>query len=584
MIKVQGFFFHKTTNFSISGTLIIISVVAIVLVAAIAIGLGVTYSQGESSKKPAQQEFVTVSTKTGQIQGKVKNVVRDDGQTEAVYTYRNIPYAQPPVDDLRWRPPVPVKRWDGVLKYRDEVVKCKQFKMKEIGTEDCLLLHIRQPASSANRTNNLPVLFWIHGGGLIQGYADWYYPDEQCSASLGMVTVSINYRLNMFGFLSLKENWLKENYYGNFGIQDMIVALQWVKQNIHSFGGDPEKVTILGESGGGAAVNSLIASPLAAGLFVKAISGSGYPVSIETDFNRANERYGATFKQDTNCTKTDSEDVMNCLRNLTSSMVVKNLPNRRRPLNAALNPWIFPFNERNDDYPIRVLDNHVIPQPLGMMTKLYVPQLKLLIGNTAQEAPPQQKTQTWEGVESFLKPRVESFKSGLLSTLIDLYNNTRDIDKSSPKQITPQFVYQTMTADVILSCQTNDIVGNLTLIPNMTVYRYMVSQPFSKNRDKNNHFAPSAHHGIDTDALFDVHRYFPDYVETASDRALTLNFRQVVKEFVHSEENNFHAKYHEKTIEFWNDQILRWDKPYHEQECNVLRDNGFLRRAWGQLN
>ena len=278
-----------------------------------------------------EDNFKIVDTKFGKVQGKIIQVTKDDGQEEKVYRFRNIPYAEPPVGDLRWKPPKRAKIWDDILEYSDQKIKCTQTdeNWSTVGTEDCLILTIRQPAS-ANATNPYPVLFWMHGGALIYGSSDWYYPDEQCSASLEMVTVSINYRLNMFGFLSIKEIWSiigepKDQFYGNFGIMDIVLALEWVKENIESFGGDPNRVTILGQSGGGAAVYSLLKSPMTNSLFSKAIASSGYPLSLKSNFRRANSRYGDSFKHDLNCSKGLDEEIAICLHNKTVDEINVNL-------------------------------------------------------------------------------------------------------------------------------------------------------------------------------------------------------------------------------------------------------------------
>ena len=299
----------------------------IVLVLALTLGLVLTENGDNIEETNGQVEyFKIVDTKAGRIQGKVVEVIRDDNQTEMVYRFRNIPYAEPPIGDLRWSPPKRARRWNGTLSYSDHEIWCKQppFYRKDKGVEDCLILTIRQPAS-ANSTNLYPVLFWIHGGGLIYGSSDWYHPDEQCSASLGMVTVSINYRLNTFGFLSLKEIWStiisdkpKDQSYGNFGIMDMILALEWVKDNIGSFGGDPNKVTILGQSGGGAAVFSLITSPMTSTLFGKAIAASGYPVSPKSNYIIADAVYGQEIKKIMNCTKGKASVIQSCLKGKNS--------------------------------------------------------------------------------------------------------------------------------------------------------------------------------------------------------------------------------------------------------------------------
>jgi para-nitrobenzyl esterase len=213
----------------------------------------------------------TVKVEDGLIEGTV-----EDGLT----VYRGIPYAAPPIGDLRWRPPHPVPKWQGVR-------KADKFGAPPIQTnpaletvpykpsEDCLYLNVWTPAKQA--TDQLPVMFWIHGGGFTAGAtAERLYHGEQL-AKMGVVVVTVGYRLGVFGFLAhpglSAENDMHVS--GNYGLLDMIAGLKWVQKNISAFGGNPGRVTIFGESAGGAAVSILCASPLAKGLFHGAISQSG---------------------------------------------------------------------------------------------------------------------------------------------------------------------------------------------------------------------------------------------------------------------------------------------------------------------
>ena len=330
-----------------------INVVITILIAVLLAKFGyIDFILDAISSPKAAEEIITINTNLGKVQGKISNVKTDDGQVETMYTYRNIPYAEPPVGDLRWRPPVPVKPWDDVFKYSNHAVMCKQFQLvpeiKEIGQEDCLILTVRQPARATPSTP-MPVLFWIHGGGLFLGSSDWFYPDEQTTASLEMVTVSINYRLNIFGFLSMEEIWSvekdKKNYHGNFGVLDVIQALKWVKENIHSFGGNPDRVTIIGESAGGAIVYSLVSSPLAAGLFTKAIPASGFKIPGGITYEKADLLHSRIFKENTNCQKALESEVVACLRNLSASTVLQNQPSIRQPLDVIWKRFQFPFDE-----------------------------------------------------------------------------------------------------------------------------------------------------------------------------------------------------------------------------------------------
>jgi para-nitrobenzyl esterase len=210
--------------------------------------------------------------------------------------WKGIPFARPPVGDLRWREPQDIPPWSGVLDAREDPAPCTQLDFDwtytpptdVIGTEDCLYLNVYRPASEEE---NLPVYFWIHGGGNVDGRAD-LYDLENLATKGNLVAVAVQYRMNAFGFFthpSLRQGGPAEAS-GNYGTLDQIKALEWVRDDIASFGGDPGNVTIAGESAGGHNVMALMMSPLATGLFHRAVMQSGGMVSqsIQTSDSIAN--------------------------------------------------------------------------------------------------------------------------------------------------------------------------------------------------------------------------------------------------------------------------------------------------------
>ena len=214
------------------------------------------------------QPLLATHVETGDVEG-----VLDEG----LAVYKAIPYAAPPVGNLRWRAPQPAKAWQGVR-------KCDTFgpmppqptrpgRTADMMSEDCLYLGIATPAKS--KCEKLPVMVWIHGGGF---QTEWYGGDLwKRLAQRGVVIVSIEYRTGALGFMAHPEltKESKEGHSGNYGLLDQIYALQWVQRNIAQFGGDPSKVTIFGESAGAISCSMLCASPLAKGLFRACISQSG---------------------------------------------------------------------------------------------------------------------------------------------------------------------------------------------------------------------------------------------------------------------------------------------------------------------
>lgn len=202
--------------------------------------------------------------------GRVQGVIEGD-----LAVYRGIPFAAPPVGELRWRLPQPPAKWEGVR----ETVKFAPDPYQGDGSgnvsEDCLYLNVWTPAKS--REERLPVLVWIYGGGFSFGSTSTPTHNGEHLARMGVVLVSINYRVGPLGFLAHPDLSAESPHRvsGNYGLQDQIAGLKWVRKNIAAFGGNPDRVTIFGESAGGISVSMLCASPGAKGLFQGAISQSG---------------------------------------------------------------------------------------------------------------------------------------------------------------------------------------------------------------------------------------------------------------------------------------------------------------------
>ena len=213
------------------------------------------------------QNAAPVKVEQGLLQG-----VSQDG----LRIYKGVPFAAPPVGDLRWRAPQPPTKWEGVKDASQFAPAPMQGGNPPSGkSEDCLYLNIWTPAKANNE--RLPVLVWIYGGGFSFGSTSEPVYNGANLAKKGVVLVSIAYRVGALGFLAHPELSAEDpdKVSGNYGLHDMIAGLQWIKKNISAFGGDPKKVTIFGESAGGIAVSMLCASPLAEGLFHGAISQSG---------------------------------------------------------------------------------------------------------------------------------------------------------------------------------------------------------------------------------------------------------------------------------------------------------------------
>uniref|UniRef100_A0A452IRC7 Carboxylic ester hydrolase n=1 Tax=Gopherus agassizii TaxID=38772 RepID=A0A452IRC7_9SAUR len=264
--------------------------------------------------KGAQPE---VTTKYGRLQGKQTSV---KGTDRLVNVFLGIPFAKPPLGSLRFSPPQQAEPWKGLraatsyppmclqdtewIKSMTEMLKavCPPLTV----SEDCLFLNVYTPAHS-NKKAKLPVMVWIHGGALVLGAAS-IYDGSALSAYENVVVVAVQYRLGITGFFSTGD----EHARGNWGLLDQVAALQWVQENIEFFGGDPESVTIFGESAGGISVGAHILSPLSKGLFHKAISESG--VAQFPGFFISHPQAVASVIANISGCETTSSAMVHCLR------------------------------------------------------------------------------------------------------------------------------------------------------------------------------------------------------------------------------------------------------------------------------
>jgi para-nitrobenzyl esterase len=247
---------------------------------------------------------------------------------EQVEHYLGVPYAQPPTGNLRWRPPQPVEAWDGTLDAQENSEICVQFSVMTgslRGSEDCLYLNVWTPQEKPAQP--IPVMLWIHGGGFILGQGSYTEKDGQrLAARQDVIVVSINYRLGIFGFMAHRALTAEDPDHptsGNYGIQDQTAALRWVRDNISAFGGDPNNVTIFGQSAGGISVCAQLATPLASGLFQRAVIQSGPCVGPMSSL-AAVSKLGAQAEASLNCDS--AADTMACMRGKSAEEVWNTLP------------------------------------------------------------------------------------------------------------------------------------------------------------------------------------------------------------------------------------------------------------------
>ncbi|MFO1477123.1 MAG: carboxylesterase family protein [Verrucomicrobiota bacterium] len=297
------------------------------------------------SPLPAQ-ELRTVHQRIAD--GTLEGVVSGDG---LVRTFKGIPYAAPPVGALRWKAPQPVQPWSGVRRAVDFGPRAMQTRVftdmvfHDSGpSEDCLYLNLWIPETVPH--TNLPVMVWIYGGGFVAGASSEGRQDGGNLCKHGVIVVSMNYRLGVFGFLAHPELTEESPHHasGNYGLLDQVAALEWVHTNIAAFGGDPNNVTIFGESAGSYSVSALVASPLAAGLFQKAIGESGalFSFNSRTKSLADSEKTGQEFAR--SLVGTNSIDA---LRALPADQVLQAAAKQpSRSFGANIDGWFLPADCR----------------------------------------------------------------------------------------------------------------------------------------------------------------------------------------------------------------------------------------------
>ncbi|CAO2610285.1 Liver carboxylesterase [Lemmus lemmus] len=329
---------------------------------------------GQDSASPIR------NTHTGQVRGSLVHVT---GSDVGVHTFLGIPFAKPPVGPLRFAPPEPPEPWSGVRDGTSYPAMCLQTDVLTLGeakamnlimhpismSEDCLYLNIYTPAH-AHEGSNLPVMVWIHGGGLVVGMASMT-DGSILAATEDIIMVAIQYRLGVLGFFSTGD----QHATGNWGYLDQVAALRWVQQNIAYFGGNPGQVTLFGASAGGTSVSSLVVSPMSKGLFHGAIMQSGVALLPDLISDTPEVVY-TTVANLSGCKAMDPEAMVLCLRDkseaeiLTINQVFTMIP-------AVVDGTFLPRHPREL---LASVDFHPVPSIIGVESDEFGWILPLFMG------------------------------------------------------------------------------------------------------------------------------------------------------------------------------------------------------------
>lgn len=389
-----------------------------------------------------------VATLSGPVEGTFR---------QGIESWEGIPYAAAPTGSLRWQAPQPVKAWTQPFKATTPSSSCAQNTDLGVfatagGSEDCLYLNVYRNSDVAAQQTKRPVFVWIHGGALQVGQADHYDPEKL--AKLGnSIVVTFNYRVGLFGFFAHPALNGKEKDYANYGLMDQQAALRWVKDNIAAFGGDPNNVTIAGESSGGDSVMAHIISPASSGLFQHAISLSGstlvtrYPAfgaSVPLDIA---VKTGDEFTKSVGCQQADTA----CLRALSAEQILK-----------AQTPYLIKQF---------IVDGQLLPQhPADALAKGKINKTTLINGTTRDEgtffaALPELATGKSMTEQSYPSVMASMFGEALLSKVLKEYPVS---EYNSPSE-----AFAAAATDSLFSCPAQEV--NHLLAGKIPVYAYEFS-------------------------------------------------------------------------------------------------------------
>ena len=311
---------------------------------AVLIGLMLLPGHGAANSPRATESEPIVKLAAGELRG----VLKPSGAAE----FLGIPYAHPPVGDLRWHEPLPAKEWSGVRDAKEFGAPCAQVVLgdwnkqdSESSKEDCLYLNVMTPQWPPKEP--LPVMLWIHGGANNGGTASSALYKDGTLYGHGVVLVTVNYRLGIFGFFSHADLTRESLHHssGNYGLLDLIAALRWVHDNIAKFGGDPNNVTVFGQSAGGADAGMLMTSPLAKGLFQRAIAQSGTaPLGLPLlgEMEKVSEKWVQSLKPPA------GQGGIKYLRGLSTNEILKALEgpdapqDSQTPIAPVVDGWVLP--------------------------------------------------------------------------------------------------------------------------------------------------------------------------------------------------------------------------------------------------
>ena len=574
---VEEYFSSRPSKVRRRTKIIAITIISL-LVLAIVTGIIVYFLNRKVERQPQKIQL--------EIQG---GVVRGQYDEDAV-VFKGIPYAEPPVGTRRWQASVPCnvnKCWNGTLDATKFGSICVQQDVaspndpsKVIGSEDCLFVNVWTPRERSPE-QLLPVLVYIHGGYLLYFSGNWkgLHPSPEMVSNMKIVGVSFNYRLNAFGFLALKSlaDVSPSKTSGNYGFMDQILALKWVQANIRKFGGDPESVTLIGQSSGGTSEVALLASPGASGLFHRAILMSASAV-----FNKSWEDAAIDneiFVNNSKCHRSSATAERKCLYKLSPTQIENAIPWDVYPFWRMADLMGLPTKNRFDGA-VAVVDRTVVSDPpLVVMATGKANDVPLIIGTTAQEIDVQPlvsfTSSSYGKYRKHVEEKLRPFLGNDVSKVLDMYNDSLAMGDSV------QFAFSSMASDLRETCPNNVLALNASKGFHSSVYRYVVTNRPSEPINLFGFPSSFAFHMWDEVAFFG----FPvelNYKPSKKDKEFMMDLRRELGEFIHKgalKEDSW-REYPESTALFTDNGVSVPKEEYHKKECDFWLEQGFFSYGW----
>ncbi|XP_031548778.1 neurotactin-like [Actinia tenebrosa] len=507
---------------------------------------------------------------------------------EDVFVFKGIPYAKHP---QRWQPPSSCgwnDCWNGTFQASEFGKECVQARyntdqgnIEAMGTEDCLFINVWTPTTASKK--RLPVMVYLHGGGLLSssGHENGLHPTPEMITDMEIVGVSLNYRLDAFGFLALGilSKSSSRNTSGNYGFMDQILALQWVRENIAQFGGDPDKVTILGQGSGGTSVLALLASPMAKGLFQQAIALSPSADITKTSSEAAKDN--EILLTNAKCAGNASMKLQ-CLHTLSPQQILKASP---------WNAYHYKQKDSSRDFPtkaifphaIAVIDGYVLPSAPAIAIKSDdINDVPLILGNTAQEIDDRPKKNFQNSslgqFKAYAKTKLSPFLGTNSSSKLERIFNSYKIETSNKSA---QYCYTTMVSDIREVCPVEYFA--ITAVKHFIspVYRYVVTSTPSHDIHLLRGNPKYSFHMWDLIAFYNFFKPFK-YKPSEQDIKFKKLLRTELRHFFYNGEVKSHTwlKHPKSTAIFSNKGLEIIPKIYHKEECTFWLVNGFAPYAW----